>query len=130
MAEESGSGGGAGSSGAGGASEDTGNVDASGSGAGAGGDSAAGNSGGGSSGGSKGFAQFSKAGRMASHMGSSLINGAMDYQTASQKANSTRARQTIGEEVADHIRKRSSAPADNREHTEFEGDSLSGSKNS
>lgn len=130
MAEESGSGGWAGSSGAGGASEDTGNVDASGSGAGAGGDSAAGNSGGGSSGGSKGFAQFSKAGRMASHMGSSLINGAMDYQTASQKANSTRARQTIGEEVADHIRKRSSAPADNREHTEFEGDSLSGSKNS
>lgn len=124
MAEESGSGsgGGAGSSGAGGASEDTGNIDAS----GFGGNSAAG----GSSGGSKGFAQFSNAGRMASHMGSSLINGALDYQTTNQKANSTRARQTVGEEVADHIRKRSSAQADNREHTEFEGDSLSGSKNS
>jgi len=129
MAEESGSGNGAGSSGA---SEDTGNVDAFGSGAGASRDSAAGGgSNGSTSGGSKGFAQsFSKAGRMASHMGSSLINGAMDYQTTNQKINSTRARQTIGEEVADHIRKRSSAQAGNREHTEFEGDSLSGSKNS
>ncbi len=129
MAEESGSGNGAGSSGA---SEDTGNVDAFGSGAGASSDSAAGGgSNGSTSGGSKGFAQsFSKAGRMASHMGSSLINGAMDYQTTNQKINSTRARQTIGEEVADHIRKRSSAQAGNREHTEFEGDSLSGSKNS
>ena len=129
MAEESGSGNGAGSSGA---SEDTGNVDAFGSGAGASCDSAAGGgSNGSTSGGSKGFAQsFSKAGRMASHMGSSLINGAMDYQTTNQKINSTRARQTIGEEVADHIRKRSSAQAGNREHTEFEGDSLSGSKNS
>lgn len=110
MAEESGSGGGAGSSGAGGVSEDTGNIDASGS----GGDSTAGSSGGRSSGGSKGFAQFSKVSRMASHMGSSLINGAMDYQTTNQKANSTRTRQTIGEEVADHIRKRSSAQAGNR----------------
>ncbi|WP_247179112.1 P-type conjugative transfer protein TrbL, partial [Escherichia coli] len=121
MAEESGSGNGAGSSGA---SEDTGNVDAFGSGAGASSDSAAGGgSNGSTSGGSKGFAQsFSKAGRMASHMGSSLINGAMDYQTTNQKINSTRARQTIGEEVADHIRKRSSAQAGNREHTEFEGD--------
>ncbi|EBQ9028650.1 P-type conjugative transfer protein TrbL [Salmonella enterica subsp. enterica serovar Ajiobo] len=129
MAEESGSGNGAGSSSA---SEDTGNVDAFGSGAGASSDSAAaGGSNGSTSGGSKGFAQsFSKAGRMASHMGSSLINGAMDYQTTNQKINSTRARQTIGEEVADHIRKRSSAQAGNREHTEFEGDSLSGSKNS
>lgn len=129
MAEESGSGNGAGSSGA---SEDTGNVDAFGSGAGASSDSVAGGgSNGSTSGGSKGFAQsFSKAGRMASHMGSSLINGAMDYQTTNQKINSTRARQTIGEEVADHIRKRSSAQAGNREHTEFEGDSLSGSKNS
>ncbi|ELP1704654.1 P-type conjugative transfer protein TrbL [Escherichia coli] len=129
MAEESSSGNGAGSSGA---SEDTGNVDAFGSGAGASSDSAAGGgSNGSTSGGSKGFAQsFSKAGRMASHMGSSLINGAMDYQTTNQKINSTRARQTIGEEVADHIRKRSSAQAGNREHTEFEGDSLSGSKNS
>ncbi|EFB2123559.1 P-type conjugative transfer protein TrbL [Escherichia coli] len=129
MAEESGSGNGAGSRGA---SEDTGNVDAFGSGAGASSDSAAGGgSNGSTSGGSKGFAQsFSKAGRMASHMGSSLINGAMDYQTTNQKINSTRARQTIGEEVADHIRKRSSAQAGNREHTEFEGDSLSGSKNS
>ncbi|EFD0920827.1 TPA: P-type conjugative transfer protein TrbL [Escherichia coli] len=129
MAEESGSGNGAGSSGA---SEDTGNVDAFGSGAGASSDSAAGGgSNGSTSGGSKGFAQsFSKAGRMASHTGSSLINGAMDYQTTNQKINSTRARQTIGEEVADHIRKRSSAQAGNREHTEFEGDSLSGSKNS
>jgi type IV secretion system protein TrbL len=129
MAEESGSGNGAGSSGA---SEDTGNVDSFGSGAGASSDSAAGGgSNGSTSGGSKGFAQsFSKAGRMASHMGSSLINGAMDYQTTNQKINSTHARQTIGEEVADHIRKRSSAQAGNREHTEFEGDSLSGSKNS
>jgi type IV secretion system protein TrbL len=47
-------------------------------------------------GGSQGFASFSRAGRMASHMGSSMANGAAEYQTMKRSSDSSRVQQTIG----------------------------------
>lgn len=116
MAEESGSGGVI----AGG--EDTGSVDTS-------GEQPSGK--GRSSGGSEGFAaSFSRAGRMASHMGSSMANGAAEYQTLKRSSNSSRVQQTIGGELATQIRKQTAIRRDNREHDDFAGDSLSGNNKS
>ena len=87
MAEESGSAGGSGGGFAGG--EDTGSVNTSGN---------QSSRKGSFSGGSEGFAaSFSRAGRIARHMGSSMVNGAAEYQTMKQNSNSSDAHQTIGE---------------------------------
>jgi hypothetical protein len=116
MAEESGSGGVIGGG------EDTGSVDTS-------GEQPSGK--GRSSGGSEGFAaSFSRAGRMASHMGSSMANGAAEYQTLKRSSNSSRVQQTIGGELATQIRKQTATRRDNREHDDFAGDSLSGNNKS
>ncbi len=121
MAEESGSAGG-GSGGGFGGGEDTGSVNTS-------GEQPSGK--GSSSGGSEGFAaSFSRAGRMARHMGSSMVNGAAMYQTMKQNSNSSRAQQTIGGELATQIRKQTATRRDNREHDDFAGDSLSGNNKS
>ncbi|WP_394564562.1 P-type conjugative transfer protein TrbL [Pantoea sp. SGAir0180] len=121
MAEESGSAGG-GSGGGFGGGEDTGSVNTS-------GDKPSGK--GSSNGGSEGFAaSFSRAGRMARHMGSSMINGAAEYQTMKQNSNSSGAHQSIGEELATQIRKQTATRRDNREHDDFVGDSLSGNNKS
>ena len=131
MAEESGSGGGGGSGGGFGGGEDTGSVDTSGvqPSVGSGG-SSAGSSSGSASGGSQGFASFSRAGRMASHMGSSMINGAAEYQRMKRSSNSSQAQQTFGGELATQIRKQTATRRDNREHDDFAGDSLSGNNKS
>ncbi|HDH7463869.1 TPA: P-type conjugative transfer protein TrbL, partial [Escherichia coli] len=116
MAEEAGSGGVI----SGG--EDTGSVDTS-------GEQPSGQ--GSSSGGSEGFAaSFSRAGRMASHMGSSMINGAAEYQRMKRSSNSSRAQQTFGGELATQIRKQTATRRDNHEHDNFAGDSLSGNNKS
>lgn len=116
MAEEAGSGGVI----SGG--EDTGSVDTS-------GEKPSGQ--GSSSGGSEGFAaSFSRAGRMASHMGSSMINGAAEYQRMKRSSNSSRAQQTFGGELATQIRKQTATRRDNHEHDNFAGDSLSGNNKS
>ena len=116
MAEEAGSGGVIGGG------EDTGSVDTS-------GEQPSGK--GSSSGGSEGFAaSFSRAGRMASHMGSSMINGAAEYQGMKRSSNSSRAQQTFGGELATQIRKQTATRRDNREHDDFAGDSLSGNNKS
>ena len=121
MAEESGSVGG-GSSGGFGGGVDTGSVETSGqqpSGKGI------------SSGGSEGFAaSFSRAGRMASHMGSSMANGAAEYQAMKRSSNSSRVQQNFGGELAAQIRKQTATRRDNREHDDFAGDSLSGNNKS
>lgn len=84
-----------------------------------------------SNGGSEGFAaSFSRAGRMARHMGSSMVNGAAEYQTMKQNSNSSAAHQTIGEELATQIRKQTVTRRGNREHDDFAGDSLSGNNKS
>ncbi|KFC79768.1 P-type conjugative transfer protein TrbL [Buttiauxella agrestis] len=115
MAEESGSGGVIGG-------EDTGSVDTS-------GEQPSGK--GSSSGGSKGFAaSFSRAGRMASHMGSTIANGAAEYQTMKRSGNYSRVQHTIGGELATQIRKQTATRRDNREHSDFAGDSLSGNDKS
>ncbi|CAX54838.1 Conjugal transfer protein, fragment [Erwinia pyrifoliae Ep1/96] len=121
MAEESGSTGGASGGGFGGC-EDTGSVNSSGE-----QPSVKGSS----SGGSEGFAaSFSRAGRMARHMGSSMVNGAAEYQTMKQSSNSSRAQQTIGGELATQIRRQTATRRDNREHDDFAGDSSSGNNKS
>ncbi|VUX25242.1 TrbL/VirB6 plasmid conjugal transfer protein [Escherichia fergusonii] len=131
MAEESGSGGGGGSGGGFGGGEDTGSVDTSGGQpSGGSGGSSAGSSSGSASGGSQGFASFSRAGRMASHMGSSMINGAAEYQRMKRSSNSSQAQQTFGGELATQIRKQTATRRDNREHDDFAGDSLSGNNKS
>ena len=115
MAEESGSGGVIGG-------EDTGSLDTS-------GEQPSGK--GSSSGGSEGFAaSFSRAGRMASHMGSSMAYGAAEYQTMKRSGNSSRVQQTIGGELATQIRKQTATRRNNREHDDFAGDSLSGNNKS
>ncbi|WP_312181587.1 P-type conjugative transfer protein TrbL [Pantoea sp. CTOTU46764] len=120
MAEESGSAGGSGGGFGGG--EDTGSVNTS---------ADQSSHKGSSSGGSEGFAaSFSRAGRMARHMGSSMVNGAAEYQTMKQNSNSSGAHQTIGEELATQIRKQTATRRDNREHDDFAGDSLSGNNKS
>lgn len=97
MAEESGSGGGGGSGGGFGGGEDTGSVDTSGGQpSGSSGGSSAGSNSVSASGGSQGFASFSRAGRMASHMGSSMANGAAEYQTMKRSSDSSRVQRTIG----------------------------------
>jgi len=131
MAEESGSGSGGGSGGGFGGGEDTGSVDTSGgqtSGGYSG--SSAGSSSGSASGGSQGFASFSRAGRMASHMGSSMANGAAEYQRMKRSSSSSRAQQSIGGELATQISKQTATRRDNREHDDFAGDSLSGNNKS
>ena len=131
MAEESGSGSGGGSGGGFGGGEDTGSVDISGgqtSGGYSG--SSAGSSSGSASGGSQGFASFSRAGRMASHMGSSMANGAAEYQRMKRSSSSSRAQQTIGGELATQIRKQTATHRDNREHDDFADDSLSANNKS
>uniref|UniRef100_UPI0021CC81A8 tyrosine-type recombinase/integrase n=1 Tax=Serratia marcescens TaxID=615 RepID=UPI0021CC81A8 len=131
MAEESGSGGGGGSGGGCGGGEDTGSVDTSGgqpSGGYSG--SSAGSSSGSASGGSQGFASFSRAGRMASHMRSSMANGAAEYQKMKRSSSSSRAQQTIGGELVTQISKQTATRRDNREHDDFAGDSLSGNNKS
>ncbi|APW69485.1 P-type conjugative transfer protein TrbL [Salmonella enterica subsp. enterica serovar Sekondi] len=100
------------------------------SGSGGSGGSSAGSSAGSASGGSQGFASFSRAGRMASHMGSSMINGAAEYQRMKRSSNSSRAQQTFGGELATQIRKQTATRRDNREHDDFAGDSLSGNNKS
>ncbi len=115
MAEDSGSGGVIGG-------EDTGSLDTS-------GEQPSGK--GSSSGGSEGFAaSFSRAGRMASHMGSSMVYGAAEYQSMKRSGNSSRVQQTIGGELATQIRKQTATRRDNREHDDFAGDSLSGNNKS
>lgn len=101
----------------------------SGSGGGSGG-SSAGSSSGSASGGSQGFASFSRAGRMASHMGSSMANGAAEYQTMKRSSDSARVQRTIGGELATQIRKQTATRRDNREHDDFVEDSLSGNNKS
>ncbi|MGT6806505.1 P-type conjugative transfer protein TrbL [Escherichia coli] len=131
MAEESGSGGGGGSGGGFGGGEDTGSVDTSGGQpSGSSGGSSAGSSSVSASGGSQGFASFSRAGRMASHMGSSVANGAAEYQKMKRSSNSSRVQQTIGGELATQIRKQTATHRDNREHDDFADDSLSGNNKS
>ncbi|WP_323644544.1 P-type conjugative transfer protein TrbL [Pectobacterium versatile] len=116
MAEESGS------AGVIGGGEDTGSVDTS-------GEQPSGK--GSPSGGSEGFAaSFSRAGRMASHMGSSMVHGAAEYQTMKRSGNSSRVQQTIGGGLATQIRKQTATRRDNREHDDFAGDSLSGNNKS
>lgn len=116
MAEEAGSGGVIGGG------EDTGSVDTS-------REQPSGK--GSSSGGSEGFAaSFSRAGRMASHMGSSMSNGAAEYQRMKRSSNSSRAQQTFGGELATPIRKQTATRRDNREHDDFAGDNLSGNNKS
>ncbi|EQB2468869.1 P-type conjugative transfer protein TrbL [Klebsiella quasipneumoniae] len=84
-----------------------------------------------SSRGSEGFAaSFSRAGRMASHMGSSMANGAAEYQKMKRSSNSSRVQQTIGGELATQILKQTATRRDNREHDDFAGDSLSGNNKS
>ncbi|HAV9178714.1 TPA: P-type conjugative transfer protein TrbL [Escherichia coli] len=107
IAEESGSGGGGGSGG-----------------------SSAGSSSVSASGGSQGFASFSRAGRMASHMGNIMANGAAEYQKMKRSSNSSRVQQTIGGELATQIRKQTVTHRDNREHDDFADDSLSGNNKS
>jgi len=120
MAEESGCAGGSGGGFGGG--EDTGSVNTP-------GDQSSRK--GSSSGGSEGFAaSFSRAGRMARHMGSSMVNGAAEYQTMKQNSNSSGAHQTIGEALATQIRKQTATRRDNRGHDDFAGDSLSGNNKS
>lgn len=131
MAEEFGSGGGGGSGGGFGGGEDTGSVDTSGGQpSGSSGGSSAGRSSVSTSGGSQGFASFSRAGRMASHMGSSMANGAAEYQKMKRSSNSSRVQQTIGGELATQIRKQTATHRDNREHDDFAGDGLSGNNKS
>ena len=67
---------------------------------------------------------------MASHMGSSMINGAAEYQRMKRSSNSSRAQQTFGGELATQIRKQTATRRDNREHDDFAGDSLSGNNKS
>ncbi|HGU0915277.1 TPA: P-type conjugative transfer protein TrbL, partial [Escherichia coli] len=94
------------------------------------GGSSAGSSSVSASGGSQGFASFSRAGRMASHMGSSVANGAAEYQKMKRSSNSSRVQQTIGWELATQIRKQTATHRDNREHDDFADDSLSGNNKS
>lgn len=131
IAEESGSGGGGGSGGGFGGGEDTGSVDTSGAQpSGSSGGSSAGSSSVSASGGSQGFASFSRAGRMASHMGNIMANGAAEYQKMKRSSNSSRVQQTIGGELATQIRKQTVTHRDNREHDDFADDSLSGNNKS
>lgn len=67
---------------------------------------------------------------MASHMGSSMANGAAEYQKMKRSSNSTRVQQTIGGELATQIRKQTATHRDNREHDDFADDSLSGNNKS
>ncbi|EEW2107641.1 P-type conjugative transfer protein TrbL [Escherichia coli] len=121
MAEESGSGGG----------EDTGSVDTSGGQpSGSSGGSSAGSNSVSASGGSQGFASFSRAGRMASHMGNIMANGAAEYHKMKRSSISSRVQQTIGGELATQIRKQTATHRDNREHDDFADDSLSGNNKS
>ncbi len=131
MAEESGSGGGGGSGGGFGGEEDTGSVDTSrGQPSGDSGGSSAWRSSGSASGGSQGFASFSRAGRMASHMGSSMANGAGEYQRARRINKTSRGQQTIGGQLAAQIRKQTTIHRDEQQPENFTGDSLSGNNNS
>lgn len=103
-------------------SEDTGTVDTSGSQPSGSGDS---------TGGSKGFAaSFSRAGRMATHMGNSMVKGAVEYQAMKRASNSSLAQQTIGGDLATQIRKQTASRRDNSEHDDFAGDSISGNNKS
>jgi type IV secretion system protein TrbL len=65
---------------------------------------------------------------MASHMASGLSNGAAEYQMMKGSTNSIQSQQTVGGEIANKIRKHSRRQS-NHEQDEFEGDSLTGSKN-
>ncbi len=67
---------------------------------------------------------------MASHMGSSMANGAAEYQTMKRSSDSSRVQRTIGGELAAQIRKQTATRRDNREHDDFAGDSLSGNNKS
>lgn len=100
------------------------------SGSGGSGGSSAGSSSGSARGGSQGFASFSRAGRMASHMGSSMANGAAEYQTMKRSSDSSRVQRTIGGELATQIRKQTATRRDNLDHDDFAGDSLPGNNNS
>lgn len=66
---------------------------------------------------------------MASHMASGLSNGASEYQMMKGSTNSIRRQQTVGGEIANQIRKHTADRQTNHEQDEFEGDSLTGSKN-
>ena len=56
---------------------------------------------------------------MASHMGSSVANGAAEYQKMKRSSNSSRVQQTIGGELATQIRKQTATHRDNREHDDL-----------
>ena len=67
---------------------------------------------------------------MASHMGSSMANGAAEYQTMKRSSDSSCVQRTIGGELATQIRKQTATRRDNREHDDFVEDSLSGNNKS
>lgn len=67
---------------------------------------------------------------MASHMGSSMANGAAEYQAMKRSSDSSRVQRTIGGELATQIREQTATRRNNREHDDFVWDSLSGNNKS